>query len=588
MDQAAQTRCPSILSPSSRSVSPPRGPGGLCRLLPGLLVPLVLLAAGCGPDGELWRGEADTAARAITPERLMAHVQALASDAFEGRQPGTRGEDLTVDYLEEQFREIGLEPGNPDGSYVQTVPLISYTPRPSARFQVAGETLEPSFPDQYVARSRHFEPETVLEDSELVFVGYGVVAPEYDWDDYKGLELEGRTALVLVNDPPVPHPDDPERLDPDVFRGEAMTYYGRWTYKYEIGAELGADAVIVIHETGPAGYPFDVISGAFGGENFDVPAADVSDRLITEAWVDEGTARRIFDAAGHDFDELKARAAGRDFEPVVLDGTAEFRIETELREIESRNVVARLPGSDPELRDEHVIYTAHWDHFGVDDEGNVYNGAVDNATGTSGLVEVGRAFATLSEPPPRSVLFLAVTAEENGLLGAHWYVENPLYPLERTLAAINMDTMNPWGRTNDIEVIGYGSNTLEELVETEAAAQGRMVRPDAAPELGYYYRSDHFEFARVGVPALYTKGGVDYLGQPESWGEERWARWTAEDYHTPSDTIGDDWDLSGMTEDTRLLFRVGYRVARAEEWPRWYEDSEFRAAREAMMDQASR
>jgi Zn-dependent M28 family amino/carboxypeptidase len=560
---------------------PGGAPGGpASRFGFGILLAAAFVPAACVPEVDPWNAQMEVRAETITAEGLMEHISVLASDEFEGRAPGTRGEDLTVGYLVDRFEAMGLQPGNPDGTYIQSVPLIAYTPVPRGAFHVGDETIQPSHPDEYVARSRHFEPEVSLEGSELLFVGYGVQAPEFDWDDFKGADLTGKTLLVLVNDPPVPHPDDPDRLDPDVFRGEAMTYYGRWTYKYEVAAELGAEAVVVIHETGPAGYPFDVISGAFGGEGFDVPAEDPGARLAVEAWVDEPTARRIFSAAGHDFDELKAAAARRDFQPVPFDGTFDVTIETAMRRIESRNVIARVPGSDPARRDEHVIYTAHWDHFGVDEEGNVFNGAVDNASGTGSLLEVARAFAELEVPPARSILFLAVTAEENGLLGSKWYAENPLYPLETTLAAINMDTMNPWGPTHDVEVIGYGSSTLEGILEEEAARQGRHVRPDASPELGYFYRSDHFEFVKQGVPALYTSGGIEYLDRPEGWGEERWARWTADDYHAVSDTVGDDWDLRGMAQDAQLLFRVGYRVARAAEWPEWYEGTEFRQVRE--------
>lgn len=541
------------------------------------------LAVGCSATPDAERVHVDTAAEVITAEGLLADIATLASDEFEGRAPGSRGEDLTVEFLTERFRAMGLEPGNPDGTYTQAVPLVGFTPRPDATFRIGGQTQRPAFPDGYVARSRRFEPEVALRDSELVFVGYGVVAPEYGWDDYKGADVNGKTVLMLVNDPPVPDPADPSRLDENVFRGEAMTYYGRWTYKYEIGAEKGTDAVIVIHETGPAGYPFDVISGSFDAENFDVPAEDPTERLAVEAWVNEATARELFAAAGHDFDELKAAAARRDFEPVTLDGAVDWTVRSEFREVESRNVIAKLTGSDPALREEYVIYTAHWDHFGMDEDGNVFNGALDNASGTAGVLQAAEAFAALPEPPARSVLFLAVTAEERGLLGSKFYAENPLYPLERTLAAINLDVMNPFGRTRDIEVIGYGNSSLDRLVEEEADRQGRFVRPDTEPERGYFFRSDHFEFAKMGVPALYTKGGVEYLGRPDGWGAARWADWTENDYHGHSDTVRDDWDLTGMALDTQLLFAVGYRVADGEEWPEWEPTSEFRSVREAML-----
>jgi len=388
----------------------------------------------------------------------------------------------------------------------------------------------------------------------------------------------------------VPDPNDPTKLDPNVFRGDAMTYYGRWTYKYEIAVQKGAAAAIIIHETGPAGYPYEVIAGSRSAENFDIrPAGDGSDRLQVEAWIPEPKARELLAAAGYDFDELKAAAVRRDFRPVSLGGTVDFRLRTTMREVQSHNVIAKLEGSDPEVRDEYVIYTAHWDHFGKDESlqgDQIYNGALDNASGTAGLLEVAEAFARLPERPRRSILFLAVTAEERGLLGAKHYAENPLYPLERTLANINIDMLNPWGRTRDVVVIGYGNSTLERLLEEEAAAQERVVVPEPEPEKGFYYRSDHFEFAKKGVPALFTDGGVQYIGKPEGWAQAKSDEYTMNDYHKPSDEVKPDWDLSGAVEDLQLLFRVGYRVAQGTTWPEWFPGTEFRPVREAMLKAA--
>ena len=546
--------------------------------------------AGTESGAALAREEVRAAAEAIDADQLLARISTLASDEFEGRAPGTVGEERTVEYLVNAFRELGLQPGNPNGTYTQEVSLIGYRAQPTASFTVAGRTIPLSFPSDFVAWTQHFdEPALSLTGSEIVFVGYGVVAPEYDWDDYKDVDVRGKTILMLVNDPAVPDPADPSRLDPNMFRGNAMTYYGRWTYKYEIASEKGAAAAIVIHETGPAGYPWEVVAGSWGGENFTIAGATAPNRVRVEAWITEAKARELLAAAGHDFDALKQAAVRRDFRPVTLGATADFHIRTTTRQVQSRNVIAKLEGSDPERRNEYVIYTAHWDHLGKDEsrEGDqIFNGALDNATGTAGLIEIAKAFTRLPQPPARSVLFLAVTAEEQGLLGAKHYAENPLYPLERTLANINMDGLNPWGRTRDVVVIGYGNSTLEDILAEEAAVQGRVLAPDPEPEKGFYYRSDHFEFAKQGVPALYTDNGVEYIGKPPEYGQQKREEYTVNDYHKPSDEVKPDWDLSGAVEDLRLLFAVGYRVATDEAWPEWKPGTEFRAKREEMLRRA--
>ena len=546
--------------------------------------------AGTGGGAALAREEVRAAAEAIDADQLLARISTLASDEFEGRSPGTVGEERTIEYLVNAFRELGLQPGNPNGTYTQEVSLIGYRAQPTASFSVAGRRIPLSFPSDFVAWTQHFDqPELSIAGSEIVFVGYGVVAPEYGWDDYKDVDVRGKTILMLVNDPAVPDPADPSRLDPNMFRGNAMTYYGRWTYKYEIASEKGAAAAIVIHETGPAGYPWEVVAGSWGGENFTIAGSAGPDRVRVEAWITEAKARELLAAAGQDFDALKQAAVQRDFRPVTLNATADFRIRTTTREVQSRNVIAKLEGSDPERRDEYVIYTAHWDHLGKDEtrQGDqIFNGALDNATGTAGLIEIAEAFTKLPQPPARSVLFLAVTAEEQGLLGAKHYAENPLYPLERTLANINMDGLNQWGRTRDVVVIGYGNSTLEDILAEEAGVQGRVLAPDAEPEKGFYYRSDHFEFAKQGVPALYTDNGVEYIGKPPEYGQQKRDEYTANDYHKPSDEVKPDWDLAGAVEDLRLLFAVGYRVATDEAWPEWKPGTEFRAKREEMLRRA--
>jgi Zn-dependent M28 family amino/carboxypeptidase len=550
-----------------------------------------LLAACAAGERSGQPADVQAALESITSDRLMEHITVLSDDKFEGRAPGTQGEELTVAYLEEQFRALGLQPGNPDGSYVQQVPLVGMTTKSVASFQVNGKSFSPRPLRDYVAMTRRVVPAVDVKGSELVFVGYGVVAPEYGWDDYKGLDVRGKTIVMLVNDPAVPDPANPERLDPELFKGEAMTYYGRWTYKYEIAAEKGAAAALIVHETGPAGYPWEVVSGSWGSENFDIKPADGNmGRAAVEGWITTEMAKQLFSAAGQDFDALKAAAVRPDFEPVPLQGKASFSLKNTLREVASRNVVAKLEGSDPVGKDEYVVYTAHWDHLGKDDsleDDQIFNGALDNASGTSALLEMARAYTALPQAPARSILFLAVTAEEQGLLGAKYYANEPLYPLARTLANINMDGVNQWGRTEDVVVVGYGNSTLEDLLEAEAAARGRVIVPDPEPEKGFFYRSDHFEFAKQGVPALYVDAGTEFIGKPAGYGDQKRAEYNANDYHKPSDEIKPDWDLTGAVEDLQLLFLVGHRVATGDRYPEWKPGTEFKAVREQMLQAAS-
>ena len=527
----------------------------------------------------------------ITSNDLLRHIRVLASDEYEGRAPGSRGEELTVSYLTRQFRGLGLQPGNPVGTFEQTVPLVGLTAKSTASLIAGGKKLNLRFPDDYVAVTRRFVPEVKVHNSEIVFVGYGVVAPEYDWDDYKGVDVKGKTLLMLINDPAVPDPRDPARLDDNLFKGRAMTYYGRWTYKYEIASQKGAAAALIIHETGPAGYPYEVVSGSWGGENFDIQTPGKNlEWVAVEAWIHLDQAKQLLAASGLDLDALKKAAVSRDFQPVPLKARASFHVQNRLREIESRNIIAKLEGSDPEHKDEYVIYTAHWDHLGRDEKrqgDQIFNGALDNASGTAGLLEIAEAFTKLETPPKRSILFLAVTAEEKGLLGTKFYAHNPLYPLHRTLANINMDGLNQWGRTRDIVSIGYGNTTLDDLLRDAAATQGRTVKPDAEPEKGYFYRSDHFEFAKQGVPALSPDSGTEFIGKPEGYGIQKRKEYTERDYHKVSDEVKPDWDLSGAVEDLHLFFQVGYRVAQDDTYPEWKPGTEFKARREQMLRQAA-
>jgi Zn-dependent M28 family amino/carboxypeptidase len=557
-------------------------------------IPLVLLlalaAAGCGapPSAPPPGPTATVSFPQIDGNAVLGHTKVLASDEYEGRFPGTKGEDLTVAYITDQFRKAGVKPGNTDGSYVQKVPLVGITPDPKVTltFTKGGKAAQLKFKDDFVAWTKRVVETTGLDKSELVFVGYGVQAPEFNWDDYKGADLKGKTIVVLVGDPPIPDPADPSKLDPKMFGGRAMTYYGRWTYKYEMGAKMGAAGVLIVHETEPAGYPFSVVQGKIG-EQFDLIAADKNmSRVAVEGWIPVEQARKIFAIAGQDYDALKKQAIGRDFKPVPLGVTATMTLHNTIRTIDSRNVVGRIEGSDPKLKDEYVIYTSHWDHFGIGAPVNgdkIYHGAQDNATGIGGLIEIGRAFAAQPAAPKRSILLLAVTGEEQGLIGSGYYAASPIYPLAKTVAVINMDVLNVHGRTKDLTVTGLGNSDLDDYAIGVAKDQGRVVRPDPTPEKGSYYRSDHFPFAKQGVPALASGGGIDYVGKDPDYGRKIKEAYTANDYHKPSDTVRPDWDMSGAAEDLQFYWMVGYRVAQAGKFPEWKPGTEFRALREAQL-----
>jgi len=519
----------------------------------------------------------------VDVNQVMAHTRALSSDEFEGRAPGTKGEELTVAYLIDQFKKMGLQPGNTDGTFIQRVPLVGITPAPAPLvFAKGSRQLTLKWKDDVVAWTKHVTDVASLDMSDVVFVGYGVVAPEFNWNDYKGLDVKGKTLVMLVNDPPVPDPAKPGELDPNTFGGRAMTYYGRWTYKYEIGAMKGAAGVLIVHETGPAGYGFNVVQGKTG-EQFDLITPDKNmGRPAIEGWITLDSARDLFKLAGQDFDTLRQRAATREFKPVPLGVTASMTIHNTLRTIESQNVMAKLEGADPALKNEFVVYTAHWDHFGKSAEG-IFHGAVDNAVGTAGLLEVARAFTKVMPPPRRSILFISVTAEEQGLLGSQYYTVMPVYPLRKTVAEINMDGLNVHGRTKDLTLVGFGASELDDYAKAAASEQGRTVHGDAEPEKGFYYRSDHFNFAKEGVPALDPDEGIDFVGKSPEYGQKVRDEYTNNRYHTPRDVITPDWDLSGAAEDLKLLFAVGYRVAQADRFPEWRAGNEFKAIRDKQL-----
>jgi Zn-dependent M28 family amino/carboxypeptidase len=522
---------------------------------------------------------------AISTNSLLARTATLASDYFEGRGPGTRGEERTTSWLIDQFRALGLKPGGTNGSWVQEVPMVGVKSETRLSLKQNGQSESLVFPQDFVSWSPIQRESVSVQDAELVFVGYGVVAPEYNWDDFKGVDVRGKIVVMLINDPPVPDPKDPSRLDDAMFRGKAMTYYGRWTYKYEIAAARGATGALIIHETQPAAYPWFVVVNSWGRERFDLEGP-TGPQLQMAGWLSLERAQKLLTSVGSSYEQAKRQALQRDFKPIPLGIRADVVVTNTLRHIRSKNVLARLDGSDRRLRDEWVVVTAHWDHLGIDPTRSgdtIFNGAADNAIGTAGLLELATGFARLPKPPRRSLLFAAVTGEEQGLLGAAYYAAHPLHPLDHTVAAINMDGLNTWGVTRDIAIVGFGNSTLDDHVQAVATRQGRTVRAEPNPEKGIFYRSDHFEFAKAGVPALYLKPGVEYVGKPADYGTRKSDEFTERDYHKVSDEVKPDWDLSGAVEDLRLLLEVTDRVSNESKWPEWRPGTEFKARRDDML-----
>jgi Zn-dependent M28 family amino/carboxypeptidase len=553
-----------------------------------------ILAAGCG-GRDAATPHASTlpvsSMPAIDPNAILQHIKVLSDDKFQGRTPGSPGENQTVDYPETEFKSMGLKPGNPDGTYVQKVPLVGITgaEKSPLTFAKGGQSMTLRWRDDVVAWTKHVASDAAIVDSDVVFCGYGVEAPEYGWDDFKGVDVKGKTIIVLINDPAVADPNDPSKLDPKMFGGKAMTYYGRWTYKFEEGARKGAAAVLIVHETEPAAYPFSVVQGNLG-EKFDVIPPDRNmGRANIEGWITLDSARRLLAMGGQDFDALKKQAVTKQFKPVALGVRASMAIKNTLRTIDSHNVVAKLEGSDGALKNEYVVYTGHWDHLGIglpvhgDD---IYNGARDNAAGCAAILEIARGFTKLQPQPKRSILFMLVTAEEQGLLGSQYYSVMPLYPLNKTLAEINIDEPNVYAPSKDLTVIGMGASDLDDYLQEAAKEQGRTLRPDPQTEKGFYYRSDHFNFAKQGVPALYTESGVETApssGKPDGYLKSKLDDYEDHLYHQPGDEVKPDWDLRGTAEDAQLMLAVGYRVANAAAFPNWKPGNEFRAKRDAMM-----
>ncbi len=516
------------------------------------------------------------AAAAIDEPSYRALLAGLAADDLKGRSPGTDGEKLTAEYLEEQFLELALQPVS-GGDFRQEVALVEITAaEPRLSFSKGGGGMTLAYGDDMVIATRRVRPESSITGSEVVFVGYGIVAAEYGWNDYAGLDMRGKTALILVNDPGFVTGEEA------LFRGKAMTYHGRWTYKFEEAARQGAAAAIIIHDTAPAAYDWNVVRNGWAGPqfHFDRPDGNAG-RTALEGWITQDRARQLMELAGQDLETLKAAAVKRGFKPVPLGVTATAGVRNAIRHMRSPNLAGVMPGKD--RPDEYIIYVAHWDHLGVAEEmsdDRIYNGAVDNATGVAGILTIGRAFRDLLPGPSRSILFLAVTAEESGLIGSEYYAERPLVPLEKTAAVINLDALVPLGRAKDIEVIGFGASELEDLLGAAAKTQKRTLTPDRRAEAGHFYRSDHFNFAKAGVPALYVKSGTTLREGPPGAGLALYDEYYAKRYHKPDDEYAESWDVSGSIEDLRLLFEVGARVANGKTWPAWYEGNEFRAARE--------
>ncbi|TYT26683.1 M28 family peptidase [Luteimonas viscosa] len=512
----------------------------------------------------------------IDADDVRALVTTLSSDEFEGRAPGSVGEEKTTAYIREQFERIGLQPGGDNDTFFQTVPMVETTADESTvlRLDSDGQTRELKFGSDMVIGTRTGQAEVEVADSELVFVGYGVNAPEQDWNDYAGVDVKGKTVVLLVNDPGFHAGDD------SLFDGNRMTYYGRWTYKYEEAARQGAAAALIIHDTEGASYGWDVVRNSWSGAQFDLRAEDDPEpRLPAQGWITTEVAQQLFAESGLDLKEQYAAANERGFKAVPLKAKVSFDLRSTVTEKSSQNVIGYIPGSA--APEETVIYLAHWDHLGKHEgEGDtIYNGAVDNATGVAGIIEIAEKFKQ-SAQPQRSVVFLAVTLEESGLLGSKFYVAQPSFPLEKTVGVINLDAMSVAGRARDMVVTGKGNSELEDILEAHAGKQQRTLVEEGNPAGGYYFRSDHFNFAKAGVPALYAKGGSDLVEGGTEAGKAAGDDYASR-YHQPGDEIHEGWKFDGIVEDLELLFSVGLELADGGQWPNWYEGNPFKAARDA-------
>lgn len=547
-----------------------------------MLVPALISVSACTPSNDTTTSKDNSAKpiaaasnfdsvySSISDTDIREPLKVLSSDEFEGRLPTTEGEKKTIDFLVSEFKKAGLKPGNGD-SFLQKVELMQITADADMTMTIGDNVFK--YKEDMVASSKREQNTVSLENSELVFVGYGVNAPEYNWNDYEGLDVEGKTVVMLINDPGFENPKGGK------FQGTTMTYYGRWSYKYEEASRQGAAGAIIVHETAPASYGWSVVANSWSGPQYGLVSKDKgASRVAVEGWLTLDAAKKVFSDAGLNFDEEKANAMKGPYSK-AMDIAASVTVKNTFEKSESNNVIATLEGS--EKPDEHVIYTAHWDHLGKDEskEGDqIYNGAHDNATGTAAILAMAKAYGELSPVPKRSVSFLVVTAEEQGLLGSKYYASNPVIPIENTVANINMDAMNVLGKTKNVAVVGMGKSEMEDYLKEAASKQGRTLTQEDRPEAGYYYRSDHFSFAKQGVPALYAEGGNEPADEETAKYRKRMNVIVTGCYHQVCDEYRDDWDLSGIVQDTQMLFDVGVNVSNANAWPKWNESSEFQRA----------
>ncbi len=512
----------------------------------------------------------------VSEQSLKSHIEVLSSDDFLGRKPFTEGETKTINYLKKQFQDLELEAGNGD-SYFQDVPMVELTALPSKTMTISGgpNDVVLNVSEDFVAYTEKVEEASSIQSSELVFAGYGIVAPEYGWNDYEGLDVKGKTVVVLVNDPGFASGDS------TFFKGETMTYYGRWTYKYEEAARQGAAGCLIVHETVPAGYPWLVVRNSWSGASLYLDSSNDNFQSDIIGWITRDAAIKIFEASGQDMKNYGERSRSRDFKPFSLGLNASVSVTNEIKRDVSRNVIAKITGS--KNPDEYIIYSAHWDHLGIGPEidgDSIYNGAHDNATGIATMLGIAEAFSK-STPPERTIIFLAVTAEEQGLLGSKHYAENPIYPVEKTIANINMDGITYIGPMKDLTIIGYGQSELEDLAEELAKEQGRYIIPDQESGKGYFFRSDHFNFAKVGIPALYASGSYEHMTNGVEYYNEKNLEYLSTKYHRPQDEYNPStWVFDGMALDGQLMYNVGWRLANSNIWPRWKDGSEFKAIRE--------
>ncbi len=516
---------------------------------------------------------------AIDAKDFAAHVRTLSSDEFEGRAPGSIGERMTTTYLKDQFERLGLSPGN-NGSFFQRVQMVETTASPDAVLAInaGGATRQLAIGTDAVLGTRTASKHVEAKASELVFVGYGVNAPEAGWNDYAGIDVKGKTVVIMINDPGFLRGDD------SLFKGRAMTYYGRWTYKYEEAARQGAVGALIIHDTEPAAYGWDVVRNSWSGPQFDLtPADDPEPRLQFQGWLSDAAAKQLFDSVGMDLAALKLTADAPGFAAMPMAATVDVSLDSTIAYKASENVVAVIPGTT--TANEAVLYMAHWDHLGKhegEDGDNIYNGAIDNGTGVAGALEIAEAFAAQKPAPERSIVFLIPTLEESGLLGSRYFVAHPTVPLAGVKAVINMDAMNVGGRATNVAVVGSGQSNLEDALEEAIKPQGRVLSPESSPEKGYYFRSDHFNFARRGLPALYAKSGNDLREGGAAAGDAMARDYTENRYHKPADEFDPAWNFEGTVEDLQALYEVGRRVAAGEFEPAWRDDSEFKAAGDAL------